>query len=459
LSGSGVHALRKYLKDWAEPEVRLAGAVEGTYERVLIVPACREEASLLDQYVVAARTSRGRTLCILVVNGPDDASEEEHAENALFLESVLAKLDGTQDIGGVRRAFLGTMEPGNLEVLVVDRASSGAGVPRKEGVGLARKIGCDIAVALHAAGRVRSDLLFGTDADATLPEAFFDHPELEERSDLAGAVFPFWHVATEDADITNATAFYELSLRYYVEGLAWAGSPYAFHTLGSATAVAATAYASVRGMPKRAAAEDFYLLNKIAKVGVVARVPGAAIELRSRASDRTPFGTGASVKDAVASGDRTLYAPECFAVLRAFLGKLEAFAEHADVARFFVDLEALAGEPRAAVIALLRRIGAEAALAAASREAKTAEARRLRVHTWFDAFRTLKLVHAVRDRGSPNVRWSEALVAAPFVEHFSDEQAEQTDPALVALRAQLARVEATRSPWMGPWGEPRSLLK
>jgi hypothetical protein len=51
---------------------------------------------------------------------------------------------------------------------------------------------------------------------------------------------------------------------------------------------------------------------------------------------------------------------------------------------------------------------------AAARECKSVEARRRRVHSWFDAFRTLKFVHAVRDRCFPNVPWREALRDAPF---------------------------------------------
>jgi len=37
-----------------------------------------------------------------------------------------------------------------------------------------------------------------------------------------------------------------------------------------------------------------------------------------------------------------------------------------------------------------------------------------RLHTWFDAFRTLKLVHALRDAGLPSPAWREALAEAPF---------------------------------------------
>ncbi len=66
-----------------------------------------------------------------------------------------------------------------------------------------------------------------------------------------------------------ATQLYELSLRYYVAGMKFARSPYAFHTIGSSMAVSPVHYARVRGFPKREAGEDFYLLNKLAKLGSV----------------------------------------------------------------------------------------------------------------------------------------------------------------------------------------------
>jgi hypothetical protein len=296
--------------------------------------------------------------------------------------------------------------------------------------------------------------LFGTDADATLPDAFFDQRAIEDDPSVAAAVFAFWHTAAEGPDVTRATAFYELSLRYYVEGLAWAGSPYAFHTVGSATAVMAGAYAAVRGMPKREAGEDFYLLNKLAKVGTIVHVPGSVVRLSSRMSDRTPFGTGASVRQALVSPQWTLYSPACFAVLRDLLSCLDVFAAHGDANRFFSQIAEFAPEPRAALSAVLEQSGMRRALGGASREAKTVESRRLRVHTWFDAFRTLKLIHAVRDGISPNLPWKEALEAAPFLgsapatptrQRRRSEQAEESDPELVTLRVQMARAEAERS--------------
>jgi hypothetical protein len=448
-----VHPVRKYLAGWAEPEASIARGVEQHYERALVVPACRECPALLEGYVRAADTSRGRTLCILVVNGPDDATEGECAENTAFLESTRGVLERVREVDGPHRAWLGAVPRASLDVLLVDRASEGVRLPRKEGVGLARKIGMDIALALHHGGRVASRLLFGTDADTSLPEGFFERPPAAEWPGVVAVLSPFWHEASPDSAVTRATAFHELSLRYYVEGLAWAGSPYAFHTLGSATAVEATAYAAVRGVPRREAAEDFYLLNKLAKVGGVVRASGAPVRIRSRTSDRTPFGTGASVAGVLAGAERVLYAPGCFAGLGAFLRCLDALSEHASLAQFHTAVAAIDEGPRDAIRALLSAPGAEAALDAATREAKTTEARLCRLHSWFDAFRTLKLVHAIRERSSPSLPWREALRHAPF--HATAARDETSgggsDEALAAPRAAYARREAERPTVMGAW--------
>ena len=68
-------------------------------------------------------------------------------------------------------------------------------------------------------------------------------------------------------------------------GLGFAGSPYAYHSVGSTLAVRAEAYAIVRGVPKRAAGEDFYLLDKLAKVTPIRVLTGepVAISLGVRA--------------------------------------------------------------------------------------------------------------------------------------------------------------------------------
>jgi len=450
-------AVKKYLEQWAEPEVALADAIEGRYERALVVPAFREDPALLGKYLVAADTSHGRTLCILVVNAPAAPGDEPGATpssdaDERFLHGVLAALRRIRQVSTSPSAWFGSLQSGSLSVLVIDRATGGARLPAKEGVGLARKIGCDVALALHDAGKITSRFIFGTDADTTLPEAWFDQPALDDYLGVAAVVMQIWHEPARDGTVTHATALYELGLRYHVAGLAWAGSPYAFHTLGSATVVAAEAYAAVRGYPRRAAAEDFYLLNKIAKVGSVVCPPGSRVRIESRISHRTPFGTGASVAEYLEDPERKFPSPLCFSLLREVLVRLDAFTEHADLARLLAAVETVEHPARAAAVRTFEDEDARAALDAAAREAPDVSQRRLRVATWFDAFRTLKLLHAARDAAAPPAPFRAALADAPFAPAVDP----GADAGLVAVRTAFALAEARfpmfRGPWSGGWG-------
>ena len=441
-----MHAVAKYLAGYAEPEIGLAKLIDRRYERALVVPAFRERATLVDGFVRAAETSPGRTLAVVVVNAPADAAVSAHAENERLIADLVARLERVDAVSRTPRAWLGAGHEGSLDVLVVDRASEGARLPPKRGVGLARKIGADLALALHVSGVVRSSWIFGSDADATLPDGHFDVSGIAGESDAA-IVFPFWHEPGPDAAVTRATAIYELSIRYYAAGLAWARSPFAFHTLGSATAVSAPAYAMVRGYPRREAAEDFYLLNKIAKVGPVVRSPGHAVRLESRASARTPFGTGRGVMETLSGGERDFYSPEVFSVLKALLHGVEAFSETGDIDAFYEKVGGLPPGPRAVVSSLLEKLGACSVLAAASRELPARGAKRLRVHSWFDAFRTLKLVHALRDRCFPSMPWRGALAGAPF---FGHALSEDDGEAVANARAHFDRTERELPRRTGP---------
>jgi hypothetical protein len=275
--------------------------------------------------------------------------------------------------------------------------------PGAQGVGLARKTGCDLALQWMDAGGISGHWLCCSDADATLPPEYF--VQLESAApDAVAAVFPFRHVPGDDAVCAHATALYELRLHHYVLGLEYANSPYAFHTIGSSLAVRANAYAHVHGFPKRAGAEDFYLLNKLAKLGAVTRLQGDCIELQSRHSSRVPFGTGPAVAAIMAAehpNDAALfYHPQCFEALAALLASLPA----------------LAAEPERAIAGLLRNrglqpllarhaetaldtLGIATALAHCRRQSNTDAQFQRHFHQWFDGFRTLKFIHALRDAG------------------------------------------------------------
>jgi hypothetical protein len=309
-------------------------------------------------------------------------------------------------------------------------------------VGLARRIGCDIALALYVRGQLESPWLYNTDADATLPDHYFADVCPEMPANTAARIQPFWHVPSGELAVDQATALHELRLRYYVASLRAAGSPYAYHSIGSALVVKADGYATVRGFPKRRAGEDFYLLNKIAKVGGVWRDRGAPIELRSRLSLRTPHGTGAAAArmvDQAALSPEVFYSPQCFELMGVWLRALSDFAEVPDAAACRTALVRGAGEHAGVLLPALESMGAFAALADAATRVKAGPARLRRLHTWFDAFRSLKLVHALRARGLASLPFRLALGRAKWAGSLA-----ALGGSVDSLRSQLTQIDAAQ---------------
>lgn len=408
-----LHAVSQYLSRHAEYETTLLEGFPVNFQRVLVVPFYRESVAALNRFCTWLEDT-GDTLMILVSNRPDtDPARQWHRD----LTAALDKTGRCDWSNGVLSLF--TLK-GDSAVLVVDRVLGGTPLPVRQGVGLARKIGADIACRLIAGGRVRSPWIGNTDADALLPADYWS-PQ-NTRSVAAALIYPYRHIVPDDiAPKKNApensvpdncaldhcpaapTLLYEFSLHYYVEGLRHAGSPYAYHTLGSTLAVHYAHYAQVRGFPPRAGAEDFYLLNKLAKTGPIVSLEGPHIELLARHSDRVPFGTGpasARIAEQDHPNATELYHPACFNHLQVWLSLLDRLAEQPST------LADTLGEIRARradgidtdhLQAYGVQIGIEAILEHCYRQGKTAAARRRHLHTWFDAFRTMKLINWLRD--------------------------------------------------------------
>jgi hypothetical protein len=435
----------QYLERYAEPESRLAERVDGAFEAVLVVPAHRESVALLDGFRAAGAGARGRLLVILVVNAARDARAESRAETRLLLDEI-EQLHGPGVVLSREPALL-RYELSAFTLLVVDRASPGAELPEKQGVGLARKIGADLACALFARGRVELPFVFSSDADTELPAGYVeDARRALAGSDAVGLIYPYRHVSSGDALVDRATSDYELGLRYHVLGLRSARSPYAFHTIGSALAFTVEGYELARGFPKRQAGEDFYLLEKLAKLGSLVAVGGDAVRVRSRFSDRVPFGTGARAKLIAAelvSGEPTLYHPEIYRVLGHTLAALVELARERDVSRFE---QALASEPVAG--SALADLGLRSEVPRALAGSKTSVVLLRRLLTWFDGLRTLRFLHALEKGPYRKLPMSRALAAASFL----PDGAREAEPA-----AALETLREQDDAYRGPFGVPAAL--
>jgi hypothetical protein len=397
--------IEKYLARWAEPEARSLALSLPRYEVGVTVPVLGESSELFDGYAGAAAALEGRLLLVLVVNSAPECAAELRAKNHELLRE-LRHASSASDSG----CFV--VERSGFDVLVVDRSSPGREVSRREGVGLARKIGADLLLGLVARGIIRKSLICFTDADAELPSDYFARAELAEPR-AAALLFPFRHVAAGDAAAYEATLTYEAMLRYHVLGLSWAGSPYAFHSIGSTLAVRAEHYATVRGVPRRPAGEDFYLLDKLAKVAPLARLEGEPVAVRARRSARVPFGTGPRVAKILTDGDTRVAAPDAFRALRALLLGIDAFAIRRELSALGGAFDELPRELRDAAHSALEASGLVAAALAASKDVGGGNLQR-RIHTWFDALKTLRFLHGLAAAGIAERPLSDAVSDAEF---------------------------------------------
>jgi hypothetical protein len=437
-------AVSKYLARHAEPESEVASRLPGPYGHALVVPAYGERESLFSLLASVPGGPSGPVLIIAVVNARADSPEAVHRANQAARERLGRELPAPEVLADLPLIRAHALAGGTL--LLVDRASSGTFLPEGQGVGLARKIGNDIALRLQAAGRLASPWLHNTDADTLLPRDYFEQTRSLDAARTGAAIYFFEHRFEADPDLALAGRLYEISLRYYVLGLAWAGSPYAYQSMGSCLAIPPDSYAQVRGFPKKNAAEDFYVLDKLAKVGAIERLAGAPLTLEGRPSDRVPFGTGRALRDLTgrrkALENFRLYHPLVFAHLAAWLSMLDRVASCAgDAERAFSALPAAGPYFHADLLReSLERLGAAAAIRQARARSSDAATLRRHLQTWFDAFRTLKLVHALRDGGLPSLPWREALAEAPFTALSGSTE---DDPE--TLRAALAEAERALS--------------
>ena len=385
----------QYLARYACPEAAIAGRLDGRWEATVVIPAMGESVDFIGGLeALAARPS----LVICVVNQTLEAGDGIREANRRLLDALRSL--------GPRRPVVDAdhIATPRFDLLVIDRASPGRELPAGQGVGLARRIGMDVALALAAADRA-GPWLHTTDADVELPADYL----AAAAGDAVALTYRYWHRTGDlDAVAARALALYEIGLRYYVLGIGAAGLPCAFSAIGSTLAVDARAYAQVRGVPPRQAGEDFHLLAKLAKLGSIVRPRSAPIAIRGRREIRTPFGTAPAIAR-IAAGleagrDHQLYAPESFERLGRLRRALDRLAAGDRLELGDPILEAAfveVGGP-----ALVERAGAIVDPAIRRRE----------IDQWLDALKALRLVHALRHAGLADRPWREALAAAPFID-------------------------------------------
>lgn len=204
-------------------------------------------------------------------------------------------------------------------------------LPKKHaGVGLARKIGMDLAVDYFLRAQKPNGSIVSLDADCTVSENYLASifNAFSQHEKLCASVFDFRHrVENNDPEITAAMRQYEDYLRYFSKALQFTGFPYYYHTIGSAFAVRADAYVRVGGMGRQQGGEDFYFLQKVFALEQTKELRDVTVFPMARFSDRIPFGTGPALQKIIAAHDGrfNVYAFESFEVLKTLFNRIDDF--------------------------------------------------------------------------------------------------------------------------------------
>lgn len=413
-------SIPKYIQDYIDKFSNAARPLVsmelGGIEQVVVIPVLAEKYSLLATLASLSRnadTELRRTLVLCVVNNrchPVTAREDinDNQGTIRYLEALVGGITGYVPADEEEAAYLRELNQFPLRIAYIDASTSGWEMPDKSGgVGAARKIGMDAALGLLDYRFAGKKLLICLDADTLVADNYLAAIRDYFRQEQAvAAVVNYVHQIPVPTANRLAICNYDIFLRYYVLGLQYAGSPYAYHSIGSTMISTIDAYIAVGGMNRREAAEDFYFLNKLAKFDTMGRITTTTVYPSARPSGRVPFGTGRRVSRFLKEHEDEwrLYNPQIFAIMKKWLQVMDAVP--------VPDTEGImtsAREIDPLLYSFLESHNFPSIWARISKNVRQSGSLRRHFHCWFDGFKTLKLVHFLTEHGFPQINMFRAL--------------------------------------------------
>lgn len=342
--------------------------VPSNLQIIVVIPAFREYRLFSTIECLAKNKFSGHGEVVVVFNSP-----EKEDPSIIQLHHRQAQL-------------LPQYNTGNLTFIPIIETDLS---PKIAGAGLARKLGMDIALMRFNKIDNGQGIIASLDADTICAENYLQSlvDEFSTHKAAPGAAVSFEHPIEGEEfpkNIYDAIVLYELYLRYYIEALRYVGFPYAYHTVGSAFAVRAWAYARQGGMGLQQAGEDFYFLHKIIPLGNFFEIKSTRVYPSPRMSTRVPFGTGPVIRRIVAEGldDYPTYPLECFLRLRPLFKNVEQL--------FNSDIQSVISE---CLSQFLDENDFWTALENMRKNSASAYTFSKRFYSWFDAFRVVKFLN------------------------------------------------------------------
>ncbi|UZR95064.1 family 2 glycosyl transferase [Chondrinema litorale] len=375
-----LNSAKIYLEKYAWQPVWQFPDFKSEIKNIIVIP-CYLEPDLIDtlKSLYRCKKSKFPVEVLVIINNAANASEEDKVFNRETLEQANQWIESHQS------------NQLKFNCVLVDDLP-----PKHAGVGLARRIGMDAALNYFYKTGING-IITCFDADSTVKNNYLT--ELEKftlNADAGIATIAFNHQFETIGDVEkDGIIHYELFLRYYILGLRYANYPFSMHTIGSSMACKASAYARHGGMNRRKAGEDFYFIHKLAPHENHIHLKDTCVYPSCRTSFRVPFGTGKAQQEWLEGNSKIAetYQPIIFEELKTFLKQLESlFSKQNQTFTFsekiqqFLDTQNFNQEVKRII-----------------QNSKSEIVIRKKFFQWFDGFKTLKMVHFLRDQYYENI--------------------------------------------------------
>ena len=383
--------------------------------QVVVIPAYAEKDMLFSTLASIAEnppSSLEYSFIMCVINNADDslsAVKENNLQTIEYLDALIKK-KSLRRINAEKKLYplLVNVSDARLKLGYINASSDGYAIPQNTGgVGMARKIGMDMALRLMKENSTPRNLIISLDADTQVQENYLSAINNYFTPGVRTAILAYEHQMPLDYKEQSAICCYEIFLRYWVLGLEYAKSPWAFHSIGSTIVTSTEAYLGVRGMNKRKAGEDFYFLSKLAKTGKIDYIKETCVYPSARSSTRVPFGTGKRIQRFLSGNckeEYRLYDPQIFKVLAGWLQLMKSpFIRGED--EILIEAERI--HPR--LNSFLKDAGFPAVWSKICRSVKDEKTLSRHFNDWFDGFKTLKLINYFTREVYPQINMFEAL--------------------------------------------------
>jgi hypothetical protein len=374
-----------YLEKFSSNYWELENDSNKKFENIIVIPSIAESQFILNCLKSLEENDSEiikNTLVIVVINNSKNSNEEIIKDNYKTFH-ILREYDGC------------------LNINYIDAFSPDKALPDKlAGVGLARKIGLDLALSKFNYESLNSKILYCLDADCKVEKNYLKSVIFNfHKYKLKSAVIEYEHIIEDNSNESIAIVCYETFLRYLKLALTYSKSHYNYHSIGSTIICDVQSYINSGGMNTKKAGEDFYFLEKLAKQNKVYTIKETLVYPSSRKSWRVPFGTGRRISNFIPFNQRE-YLAYNFSIFELLKEWLEFFnSEDAN--------------DTSEIISKAKKISNELYNFLISQNFKESWNRILKNSTadkelqkqkifWFDAFRTLKLIHHLRDTIYPN---------------------------------------------------------